>query len=166
MELDEPMDINLVRRPANDITTAECRINNVIIDKVVLDGDTQSTLMSRKLARRLGLKIDTSNHLSLEGVSTDSKSYGWCYNVPITFTNRVLSRNTDFILPWNIIVTDYDKYALILGTDWLDFTEGNVDYKKREYRVGNTFVPISVHKSSIAHITTIQSENESKLKKK
>ena len=91
MELDEPMDINLVRRPSSDITTAECRINNVIIDKVVLDEGAQSTLMSRKLARRLGLKIDTSNHLSLESVSTDSKSYGWCYNVPITFTNKSLS---------------------------------------------------------------------------
>ena len=88
MELDEPMDINLVRRPSNDITTAECRINNVIIDKAVLDGGAQSTMMSRKLARRVGLKIDTSNPLSLEGVSTDSKSYGWCYNVPITFTNK------------------------------------------------------------------------------
>src|SRR5271155_2703339 len=55
MELDEPMDINLIHRPANDITTAECRINNVIIPKTVLDGGAQSTLMGRKLARRIGL---------------------------------------------------------------------------------------------------------------
>src|SRR5271155_4949908 len=68
MELDEPMDINLVRRPANDITTAECRINNVIINKAVLDGGAESSLISRKLARRLGLKIDTRKPLSLEGV--------------------------------------------------------------------------------------------------
>ena len=158
MDLDEPMDINLVRRPANDITTAECRINNVSIPKTVLDGGAQSTLMSRKLARRIGLKIDTSNPISLEGVATDSKSYGICYNVPITFTNKSLSRDTDFTLPCNIIVTDYDKYALIIGTDWLDLAGGKVDYEKREFRVGNTFVPISVHRSSI--------ESETKPKKK
>jgi len=166
MVLDEPMDINLVRRPANDITTAECRINNVIIDKAVLDGGAQSTMMSRKLARRVGLKIDTSNPISLEGVSTDSKSYGTCYNVPITFTNKSLPRDTDFTLQCDIIVTDYDKYALIIGTDWLDLAGGNVDWKKREFRVGNTFVPISVHRSSIPHSGAVRPVNESKPKKK
>jgi hypothetical protein len=38
MALDEPMDINLVHHPANDLTTAECRINNILIPKSVLDG--------------------------------------------------------------------------------------------------------------------------------
>ena len=104
--------------------------------------------MSKKLARRLGLKIDTSNPISLEGVFTDSKSIGWCYNVPITFANKSLPRDTDFTLEWDIIVTDYDKYALILGTDWLDFARGITDHNKRECKVGNTIVPISVHRST------------------
>ena len=156
MELDEPMDINLVRRPANDITTAECRINNVIIDKTVLYGGAQSTLMGRKLARRIGLKVDTSNPISLEGVSTDSRAYGICYNVSITFTNKSLSKDTDFTLECDIIIVDYDKYALIIGIDWLDLAGGKVDWGKREFRVGNTFGPISVHRSSI--------ESESKKK--
>src|SRR5271168_4765412 len=65
MELDDPRDINLVRIPANDLTTAECQINNVSIPKAVLDGGAQYTIMSRKLARCLGLKIDTSNPSSL-----------------------------------------------------------------------------------------------------
>ena len=151
------MDINLVRRPANDITTIESRINNIIIDKSVLDGGAQITLMGRKLARRLGLKIDTSNPISLEGVSTDSKTYGISYNVPITIANKSLPRNTDFTLECDIIITDYDKYALIIGTDWLDLAGGKVDYEKWEFRVGNTFVPISVHRSSI--------DNKPKLKK-
>ena len=158
MELDEPMNINLVCRPFSDITTAECRINNVIIPKTVLDGGAQSTLMGRKLARRIGLKIDTSNTISLEGVSTDSKTYGMCYNVPITFTNKTLPRDTDFTLECDILITDYDKYALIIGTDWLDLAGGKSDWEKRKFRVGNTFVPISIHRSSI--------ENESKSKKK
>ena len=58
----------------------------------------------------------------------------------------------------DVIVSDYDKYALIIGTDWLDFTGDKVDYAKWEFRVDNIFVPISVHRSSI--------ENESKPKKK
>ncbi|CAG8520534.1 3419_t:CDS:2 [Gigaspora margarita] len=126
--LDKPMDINLVCHPANDITTAECRINNIIIDKAVLDGVLKSTMMSRKLARRIRLKIDTSNQIFLEGVSTDSKSYGMCYNIPITFTNKSLPRNTDFTLECNIIVTDYNKYALIIGTDWLDLASSSIIY--------------------------------------
>src|SRR5271155_1876039 len=42
MELDEPMDINLVRKPSSDITTVKYRINNIIIDKAVLDGGAES----------------------------------------------------------------------------------------------------------------------------
>ncbi|CAG8752574.1 16971_t:CDS:1, partial [Dentiscutata heterogama] len=149
MVLDEPMDINLVRRPANDLTTAECRINNILIPKTVLDGGSQSTFLSKKLARRLRLKIDTTNPPSLEGVATNASSYGWCYNVPITFSNRALTRDTDYTMIHDVIVIDYDKYALIIGTDWLDLAGGKVDYEKHEFRVGNTFVPISVHRSNI-----------------
>ena len=78
MQLDEPMDINLVRYPANYITTAECRINNFIINKAVLDGGAQSSLMYKEIAQQIGLKIDTSKSPSLKGVSTDSKAIGWC----------------------------------------------------------------------------------------
>ena len=85
------MDINLVRYSANYNTTAECRINNFIIDKAVLDGGSQCTLMNKKLSPQIGLKIDTRNPPPLKGVSTKSKSIGWCYNVPITFTNKTLS---------------------------------------------------------------------------
>ncbi|CAG8502783.1 22497_t:CDS:2 [Cetraspora pellucida] len=149
MALDEPMDINLVRRPTNDLTTAECRINNILIPKAVLDGGAQCTMISKKLARHLGLKIDTTNPPSLEGVATDASSYGWCYNVPIIFTNRALTRDTDYTMIHDVIVSNYDKYALIIGTDWLDLAGGKVDYEKHEFRVGNTFVPISVHRSNI-----------------
>ena len=50
IQLEEPMDINLVHYPANYNTTAECRINNFIIDKAVLDGRSQCTLMYIKTA--------------------------------------------------------------------------------------------------------------------
>ncbi|CAG8746755.1 23330_t:CDS:10 [Cetraspora pellucida] len=138
MALDEPMDINLVYHPANDLTTAECKINNILIPKAVLDE-----------ARHLGLKIDTTNPPSLEGVATDASSYGWCYNVLITFTNRALTKDTDYTMIHDVIVSDYDKYALIIGTDWLDLAGGKVDYEKHKFRVGNTFVSILVHKSNI-----------------
>ena len=170
MDLDGPMDINLVHRPSNDLTTAECRINNIFISKAVLDGGAQNTFGSKKLARRLGLKVDTSKPPSLKGLATDAKSYGWCYNVPITFSNKVLSRDTDFTMVHDIIIVDYDEYALIIGTDWLYHSGSRVYYDKLEFRVGNTFVPISVHKSSIPNSSFIQSEDEIKsvesLKKK
>ena len=102
--------------------------------------------MSRKLARRLGLKIDTSKPPSLEKVSTDSKTVGYCYNVSITFTNKTLSQDTDFTLPIDIIITDYDKYALLIGTDWIYQAGAISDWRKLEFRVGNTFVSMSVHR--------------------
>ncbi|CAG8468446.1 2011_t:CDS:2 [Cetraspora pellucida] len=156
MALDEPMDINLVHHPANDLTTAECRINNILIPKAVLDGGAQCTMISKKLARSLRLKIDTTNSPSLEGVATDASSYGSYYNIPIIFTNRALTRDTDYTIIHNVIVSDYDKYALIIGTDWLDLAGGKVDYEKREFRVGNTFVSISVHKSNIKVTAQLQ----------
>ena len=106
-------------------------------------------MIIKKLARHLGLKIDITNSPSLESVATNASSYGWCYNVPITFTNRALTRNTGYTMIHDIIVSNYDKYALIIGTDWLDLAGGKVDYEKREFRVGNTFVSILVHRSNI-----------------
>jgi hypothetical protein len=111
--------------------------------------------MSKKLARRLELKIDTSNSPFLKEVATDAESYGWCYNVSITFTNKLLSQDTNFTMPYNIIVSNYNKYALIIGTDWLDLAEEKMDYEKRKFRVCNTVVPISVHRLSISHSGTI-----------
>jgi hypothetical protein len=118
-------------------------------------------MISKKLARCLGLKIDTTNSPSLERVATDASSYGWYYNVPITFTNRALTRDTDYIMIHDVIVSDYDKYALIIGTNWLDLAGGKVDYEKREFRVGNTFVPISVHRSNIK-VNCITTDQDSK----
>jgi hypothetical protein len=169
MDLDEPMDINLIRRASNDITTAECQINNISIPKSVLDGGAQCTMMSKKLAKHLGLKIDTSYPPSLEGIATDAGSYGLSYNVPITFSNKLLSRDTDFTMVHDIIIVDYDKYAMVIGTDWLYLSESDVNYKKMKFIVGNTYVPISVHRSSILHSdinekTNLQAPNS--LKKK
>ncbi|CAG8784923.1 4064_t:CDS:2 [Cetraspora pellucida] len=161
MALDESMDINLVCCPANNLTTAEYRINNILIPKAVLDGGAQCTIISKKLARHLGLKIDTTNPPSLEGVATDASSYGWCYNIPITFTNRALTRDTDYTMIHDIIVSDYNKYALIIGTNWLDLAGDKVDYKKHKFRVGNTFVPILVHRSNIK-VNCITTDHNSK----
>jgi len=78
------MDINFVsqsledllpRRPANDLTTAECRISNVIIPKTVLDGGAQPSFIFKKLAQRLGLRID--HHFSKECPQI-SKAIGLC----------------------------------------------------------------------------------------
>ena len=124
------MDINLVCHPANYNTTAECRINNFIIDKAVLDSGSQYTLMNRKLPPQIDLKIDTRNPPPLKGVSTKSKSIGWSYNVSITFTNKTLPRDTDFTLPIDIIIIDDDEYNLVIETDWLDLTRAKPDYDK------------------------------------
>ena len=102
----------------------------------------------KKIAHQIGLKIDTSKPPSLKGVSTESKAVGWSYNVPIIFTNKTLPRDTDFTLPIDIIIINDDKYDLVVGTDWLDLARAKSDYDKREFHVGNIFVPISVHKSA------------------
>jgi len=60
----------LLRRPADDLTTAECRINNVILDGGAI------LFYIQELAQRLGLRIDKNNPPSLEGVSTDTKAIG------------------------------------------------------------------------------------------
>ena len=124
------MNINLVCRPANYNTTASCKINNFIIDKTVLDSESQCTLMYIKTAHRISLKIDTRNPPPLKGVSTKSKSIGWSYNVSITFTNKTLPRDTDFTLPIDIILIDDNEYNLVIETDWLDLARAKPDYNK------------------------------------
>ena len=97
---------------------------------------------------QIGLKIDTRNPPALKGISTKSKAVGWCYNVPITFANKTLLRDTDFTLPIDIVIIDDNEYDLVIGTDWLDLARAKPNYNKWEFHVGNTFVSMSVHKSA------------------
>ena len=104
--------------------------------------------MHKKITCQIGLKIDTRNSLSLKKISIKSKSIGWSYNVPITFTNKTLSRDINFTLLIDIIIINDNKYDLVVGTDWLNLARAKSDYNKWEFHVNNTFVPMSVHKSA------------------
>ena len=49
-------------------------------------------------------------------MSTDTKAIGWCYNVPITFANKALPRDTDFTMMHDLIVVDYEKHGELVGS--------------------------------------------------
>ena len=121
------MEINLACHPANYITTAECRINDFIINKAVLYSGAQCSMMYEKIACQIGLKIDTSKPPFFKGVSIKSKAVGWSYNISITFTNKTLPRDIDFTLPIDIVIIGDNEYDLVIGTDWLDLARAKSD---------------------------------------
>lgn len=140
----EPMVFNILRKPASDVVTIKCRINKLSIPSAVLDSGANCSIMSKNIAKKLKLDIDTSRSTSLEGVATESDTIGWVYNVPISIGF--------FTLVEDFIVVDDNNPALLLGTPWLDRARAMIDFQSRILYIQNSAdlmfnVPISVHKN-------------------
>ena len=143
-QVSEPMVFNILRKPATDVVTTKCRINKLSIPSAVLDSGANCSIMSKNIAKKLGLEIDTNKPASLEGVATESDTIGWVYNVPISIGF--------FTLVDDFIVVDDNKPALLLGTPWLDRAQAMIDFQSRVLYIRNSTdvffnVPISVHKT-------------------
>ena len=120
-QVSEPMVFNILRKPATDVVTTKCRINKLSIPSAVLDSGANCSIMSKNIAKKLGLEIDTNKPASLEGVATESDTIGWVYNVPISIGF--------FTLVDDFIVVDDNKPALLLGTPWLDRAQAMIDFQ-------------------------------------
>ena len=154
----EPMVFNILRKTASDVVTIKCRINKLTIPTVVLDSGANCSIMSKNIAKKLGLDIDTSRPTSLEGVATESDAIGWVYGIPISIGF--------FTLVEDFIIVDDNKPALLLGTPWLDRAQALIDFKNRILYVGNSTdllfnVPISVHKKKASDIDTDNDKKKS-----
>src|SRR2546421_728688 len=110
-------------KPATDVVTIKCRINKLIIPSAVIDSGANCSIMSKNIAKKLGLNIDTNRNTSLEGVATEYEAIGWVYDVPVSIGF--------FTLVDDFIVVDDNKPALLIGTPWLDRARSSIDFDNR-----------------------------------
>jgi hypothetical protein len=85
-EVIEDMEINFVQdKDVIDIATVRGKIKRLVLSAILVDSCSNTLLMSRDIAERLGLKIDKSTTFYFKGAATVlTKSIGMVYNVPLT----------------------------------------------------------------------------------
>ena len=91
------------------IVQTHAKVNNQMI-QVVLDTGSNTTLVTKKTADKLGFQLSASNTGTIGGINGVKTSYlGRIHNFPITF-----GANT---IPIEVLVINYGNYDILLGTD-------------------------------------------------
>ena len=146
--LNEPMEIDFVQKkdPATDVVTTECKIKRLVIPGAVVDPGANFAIMTDDIAKRLKLKIDTSERHDLKGVATvPIESLGTARNVPVYFAPGC-TIYSDFA----VIKNHLGKPMLILPNTLLDKYNYDLLASKRELRLEcngkEFFIPINMHK--------------------
>ncbi|RIB15569.1 hypothetical protein C2G38_2192057 [Gigaspora rosea] len=86
--IDDPMEIDFVQRkePATDVVTTKCKIKRLIIPAATVNPGANFLIISKNIAKRLKLDIDTREKHDLRGIATvPTESLGIVRNVPINF---------------------------------------------------------------------------------
>ena len=142
------MEIDFVQKkdPATDVVTTKCKIKRLVIPGAVVDLGANFAIMTDDIAKRLKLKIDTSERHDLKDVATVSiESLGTARNVPVYFASRC-TIYSDFMVIKNYL----GKLMLILPNTLLDKYNYDLLASKRELRLEcngkEFFIPINMHK--------------------
>ncbi|CAH1768029.1 4967_t:CDS:1 [Entrophospora sp. SA101] len=170
-EVVEDMEINFVQdKDVIDVPTVKGKIKCLVLLAITVDPGSNTLLMSRDIAERLGLKIDKSTtHYFKGAVTVLTKSIGMVYNVPLT-----LAPSCVFHLDFAVI--EYDKSMVILSNPFLKKHDCAMDWAKSEMKLhcnGKDFIiPVTMHrvenKLEVHHVNanpSISEETDTELKK-
>jgi len=162
-EVIEDMEINFVQdKDVIDIATVRGKIKRLVLSAILVDSCSNTLLMSRDIAERLGLKIDKSTTFYFKGAATVlTKSIGMVYNVPLT-----LAPGCVFYLDFAVI--DYPKTMLLLSNPFLKKHDCAMDWAKSEMKLhcnGKDFIiPVTMHRVEneleVHHVDAIPSISE------
>ena len=165
------MEINFVQdKDVIDIATVRGKIKRLVLSAILVDSCSNTLLMSRDIAERLGLKIDKGTTFYFKGASTVlTKSIGMVYNVLLT-----LSPGCVFHL--DFVVIEYDKPMLILSNPFLYRHKYQILGDKDQLRINcngkDFYIPVTMHKVEnkleVHHVNAIPSiseETDTELKK-
>jgi len=162
-EVIEDMEINFVQdKDVIDIATVRGKIKRLVLLAILVDSCSNTLLMSRDIAERLGLKIDKSTTFYFKGAATVlTKSIGMVYNVPLT-----LAPGCVFYLDFAVI--DYPKTMLLLSNPFLKKHDCAMDWAKSEMKLhcnGKDFIiPVTMHRVEneleVHHVDAIPSISE------
>ncbi len=139
------MEINFVRdKDVIDVPTVRGKINRLVLSAITVDPGSNTLLMSKDIAERLGLKIDKSAVFYFKGAATVlTKSIGMVYNVPLT-----LAPGCVFHLDFAVI--EYDKSMVILSNPFLYRHKyqilGDKDLLKINCNGKDFYIPVTMHK--------------------
>ncbi|CAH1768905.1 7717_t:CDS:1, partial [Entrophospora sp. SA101] len=170
-EIIEDMEINFVRdKDVIDVPTVWGKIKRLVLSAIIIDPGSNTLLMSRDIADRLGLKIDKSVTFYFKGASTVlTKSIGMVYNVPLTLA-------PDCVFYLDFVIIEYDMPILLLSNPFLEKHECIMNWPKSEMKLhcnGKDFyIPVTMHKVEnkieVHHVNAIPSiseETDTELKK-
>ncbi|GBC14085.2 hypothetical protein GLOIN_2v1885507 [Rhizophagus irregularis DAOM 181602=DAOM 197198] len=149
-----PLEINFLQLDdPNDVATISCKIKNVCIPYAMIDTGSDSSVISKNVAKHLGLKIDQKNIHALNGVAGSTKTLGTINEIPITIgegTNTVTISDEFSVIPTEKDRNGKDKSLLILGTQW-QYRAGWEPVVKGEFKANVNgqvvSIPLSVHKA-------------------
>jgi len=146
--LNEPIKIDFIQKKdsATDVVTTKCKIKCLVISDAVINPDANFAIMTDDIAKRLKLKIDTSERHDLKGVATvPIESLGTAKNVSVYFAPGCIIYS-DFAVIKNYL----EKLMLILPNTLLDKYNYDLLASKRELRLEcngkEFFIPINMHK--------------------
>jgi len=165
------MEINFVRdKDVIDVPTVRGKINRLVLSAITVDPGSNTLLMSKDIAERLGLKIDKSAVFYFKGAATVlTKSIGMVYNVPLT-----LAPGCVFHLDFAVI--EYDKSMVILSNPFLYRHKYQILGDKDQLRINcngkDFYIPVTMHKVEnklevhcVNAIPSISEEPDTELKK-
>src|SRR5256884_3815898 len=142
------MEMDLVKKkdPATDVVTTKCKIKRLVIPGAVVDPSANFAIMTDDIAKRLKLKIDTSERHDLKGIATvPIELLGTARNIPVYFAPGC-TIYSDFA----VIKNHLGKPMLILPNTLLDKYNYDLLASKRELRLDSNgkefFIPINMHK--------------------
>jgi hypothetical protein len=139
-EIDDPMDIDLVRiKNGKELATVEGKIGNVSFS-VGIDSMSNKDIMPKFIADELGLKINTNITHNIRGVSGKNKSLGIASATVVLAPGCIIK--TDFA-----IIDDYHIREIILGRPTLKHRYNYDLFESREHVAitcngKNFFIPI------------------------
>ena len=95
----------------------------MVILKTIFDTESDSSLVSSNIVKRLELDVNKTNALDLSGVATKSDTMGTIYGLGIS----IYDSNNDKTIENDFMVIKSDKDFLLLGVPWIDRAKAILD---------------------------------------
>jgi len=154
---DVPLDIPNIgivsRQTAKDVATVKSRIvapnseKTLVHPITIVDTGSDTSLVSKNIAKRLDMEIDNKNAPKLSGIATKTETIGTVYGLGISIYDGENSR----IIEDDFMVINTDKDFVLLGIPWIDRAKAIVDFNSRILQIPisqkkSIIVPISLHR--------------------
>ncbi|CAH1769283.1 979_t:CDS:2 [Entrophospora sp. SA101] len=162
-EIIENMEVGFVRDKGEiDVPTVRGKINCLVLSAITVDPGSNTLIITKDIADRLGLKIDKNVKHKLGGIATvPIESVGMVYNVPL-----MLAPGCIFYI--DFVVVNHSKSMVILSNPFLYCHKYQILGDKDQLRINcngrDFYIPVTMHKVKnkleVHHVIAIPSISE------